>query len=168
VFRLHQPIRSALALVLMPAAVWSGIQAPECVCSTGEHRFFCPHMMAAAVRPTTAACSTSTASSCCSHYTRHSCCIATASLHDATCRDAGMQSATSAPPCSHCTAVPNSTPMVLDRVEAPSTDHVEWFTPSSADDQATLAALVADDRVVPESDRLPLTDRVIVLCCLLI
>lgn len=155
-------IRAAVVAAMMPAAIWSGVQAPECVCSNGEHRFFCPHLLSVAGSNRDDASFVNTKASCCNWEKQPASCEAPKlqcqlGLHDV-----------ANPPCSHCVAVPNSTPSVVDRVEAPSMNHVEWFTPSTADDQATLAALVANDRARPASDRLPLTDRVIVLCCLLI
>ena len=164
-FHLPYYLRSAIAWALVPAALWSGVQAPECVCASGEHRFFCPKMLRRVFSESTAR--TEPKHACCAQKAvkQSPACRATASK-EGTC-PAGVGS-TASGPCSQCKAVPSSLAYVADGVQIPSTDWTTWLSAACTVDQAYLVARQADDHCLPASDRLPMTDRVIVLCCLLI
>jgi hypothetical protein len=144
---------------MMPAALWMSVQAPECECATGEHRFFCPHMLFGATK---SAATASTQHSCCHESAAESCCNGDVPTGP------GVQKSSSSAPCSDCQAVPSATATASDRVEAPAVEHTAWLALSPAVDQASLTLVLASDRFLPASDRLPMTDRVIVFCCLLI
>lgn len=162
VFHLPRLIRSAIAWAMMPAALWMGVQAPECECATGEHRFFCPHMLTAGFGTKKSVGSTSAQHLCCQKAATESCSNGVTASNTP-----GLHTSANGP-CNHCQAVPSSTTIVDDRVEAPTIDQTPWLSLSLALDQAPLSFLLASDRLLPASDRLPMTDRVIVLCCLLI
>ena len=173
---LHLPscIRTAIAWALMPAAFWSGVQAPECECASGEHRFFCPKMLGAGLGSEPVAQADSKLACCqrraSSEHPTKKCCAAAlanvASTNDAPRRTVAPSSSDG--PCGQCKAVPSSPLRITDRVEAPLADWTAGQPTIFADDHAALLALQADRRSLPPSDRLPMTDRVIVLCCLLI
>ena len=166
-FALSHHLRSAIAWAMLPAALWSGMQVPECECASGEHRFFCLKMFAANAR----------AESPLRHEPKHDCCSRTstspspiccaAKTTDASRRLTGVQS-DSQVPCGQCKAIPNSPISTTDRVEAPPANWTAWLPLGVAADQAALIAVQSSDHCLPPSDRLPMTDRVIVLCCLLI
>lgn len=161
-FLLPRYLRVAVAWALMPAAVWSGVQAPECECSTGEHRFFCPHMLFGLKNP---AKSDETVA------TKHSCCHRAAAEADRS-KDvapsaSGLHRALTNP-CSRCKPVPSSTPTVTVRVDVPAHHDLAWLPATHLVDRASLVVMSANERALPASDRLPMTDRVINFCCLLI
>lgn len=167
VFYLPHSIRSAIVWAMMPAALWSGMQAPECECASGEHRFFCLKMFAAGAR----------AESPVRNESKHDCCAKTSPSPSPTCcaakgtddarRVTGVQSGSSVP-CGQCKAIPSSPISSTDRVEAPPADWTAWLPLGLNADQVSLIAAQGNDYCLPPSDRLPMTDRVIVLCCLLI
>jgi hypothetical protein len=155
---------------MIPAAVWSGIQAPECECATGEHRFFCPHMLAAIAGSTKGVADADSGDACRRQTVENSCCasaVPTSGATGPTSGATGLQNSSSGP-CGQCKAVPSSTSKAVDRLEAPQLEHTAWFAPSPESDQRLLQWTQANDLRLPASDRLPMTDRVILLCCLLI
>ena len=167
VFSLSHHVRSAIAWAMMPAALWSGMQAPECECASGEHRFFCLKMFAVGAPAESPA----------RNESKHDCCAETLPGPTPTCcaakttddsrRVTGVQSDSSVP-CGQCKAIPSSPISPTDRVEAPPADWTAWLPLGVNADQVSLIAAQGNDYCLPPSDRLPMTDRVIVLCCLLI
>lgn len=167
VFYLPHSIRSAIVWAMMPAALWSGMQAPECECASGEHRFYCLKMFAAGAP----------AESPVRNESKHDCCAQASPIPSPTCcaakttgdarRVSGVQSDSSVP-CGHCKAIPSSPISPTDRVEAPAADWTAWLPLGVNADQVSLIVSQGSDYRLPPSDRLPMTDRVIVLCCLLI
>lgn len=157
-FDLPRSIRSAIVWVMMPAALWMNAQAPECKCAACEHRSFCPHMIFGSKN--SFACSAKQRSCCRSSVRRSS------GADAAPIGGTGLQQASSGP-CCCCQAIPNSTVTVSDRVEAPAVQRAVWISFNQAVDQAPLTLALTRNRLSPVSDRLPMTDRVIVLCRLL-
>ena len=155
---------------MMPAALWSGVQAPECECASGEHRFFCLKMFAV-IAPAESPARIESQHDCCARTSPRpapTCCAAkTAKTTDDSRRVTGVQSDSSVP-CGQCKAIPSSPISPTDRVETPPADWTAWLPLSVNADQASLIAAQGNDYCLPPSDRLPMTDRVIVLCCLLI
>lgn len=160
-YSLPHYLRACIAWALMPAAFWSGMQAPECECRTGEHRFYCPYMLGVAANATPVE----------AKKPVHSCCHRTSAKHqsssDVATKQPGMHRSADSP-CGHCTAVPSSFSTVTNRVEVPNYEDVVWFALSLTVDQAGLGLALANHRPTPFSDRLPTTDCVVDLCRLLI
>jgi hypothetical protein len=151
----------------MPAAFWAGVQAPECECSTGEHRFFCPHHLLGLGSQPVGDSNLSNQSA--DQGPKHSCCRKAAVERTTVARTAHPAVGKSVSgPCSHCKAVPNSSPTKVVRVELPRDVQVAWYAPGLSTDQKALAELQANEHRRPPSDRLPTTDGVVDLCRLLI
>ncbi len=152
---------------MMPAALWAGMQAPECECESGAHRFYCLKMFAANTCAELPA-QNKHEQNCCSQSLpgpSRACCAAKTT--DAS-RNPTVVPSESQIPCGQCKAIPNSPISFTDRIEVPPADWTAWLPLGVAADQASLIAVQGSDRCLPPSDRLPMTDRVIVLCCLLI
>ena len=160
-------IRSVIVwFAMMPAALLAGMQLPECECATGEHRFFCTRMFEPTL-PATSAVQSGTKLSCCakqsSNQPKAAACCTAKSEAGGKC----LVSNTSSEPCSQCKAIPSSPTNILERVSVPAADWITWLPLGYSADQESLIALQGNERLLPASDRLPMTDRVIVLCCLL-
>ena len=148
----------------MPAAFWSGMQAPECECASGEHRFFCGHLFAA-FRSEPTATARSVSSCCATHGATVATCSAAESSSDGS---TGVSSSAVSGPCNSCRAIPSSPLQVGERSEALSQNQTEQLLSSLNQDQVSLALVLASECGLPASDLLPMTDRVIVFRRLLI
>ena len=164
VFSLAHSFRTAIVWIMMPAALWSGMQAPECECASGEHRFFCGNLFTAfRSEPTTTARSMP---SCCATHVA----TATASLAADSSPDgmSGVSSSAVTGPCNSCRAIPSSPLKIGDRSETPSQNRTDRLLSSMHADQISLALVLGSEYGLPSSDLLPMTDRVIVFRRLLI
>lgn len=165
-FSLAHSFRTAIVWIMMPAAFWSGLQAPECECASGEHRFFCGRLFAAFRSEPTVTTRSVSSSSCCA---THGATIATCSAADASpAGSSGVSSSAVSGPCNSCRAIPSSPLQVGERSEASSQNQTEQLLPSLNQDQVSLALILASEYGLPASDLLPMTDRVIVFRRLLI
>ena len=171
-WQLSRRIRSIIVYaVMMPGALWAGVQAPECECASGEHRFFCPMMIGAPrsiSSKTLAAHGIEPRRSCCTRLSPSSTPLRSCCASKAISSASSTLNVSSPQSCGQCRAIPHQPPVLGDRVDAPSLQQEASLQLSNASDQVSLAQRFANSYRTPPSDRLPKTDRVIVLCCLLI
>lgn len=167
VFFLTHTLRAAIVWIMMPAALWSGMQVPECVCESGEHRFFCGKMFGATNTAMSAAPKKSP-TSCCDasrgQERSRSCCSNKAVADDSS----GVASSATAKPCGRCEAVPNAPLKSVERVKVPAPEQTVCLLLSPSLDAALSALHTSRDFDRPFTDQLPVTDRVIAFRRLLI
>jgi hypothetical protein len=173
VFALPYYLRAAIAWGLIPLAFWSGVQAPLCQCASGEHHFFCPKLLGLETRSERVASAqpgkNSSEKSCCAKRStpapaEPSCCATKGKPAE---NADGVQTAP-ARPCGECQSIPASPLGLTNLVEIPSADCTIRSTVESSGDEIALLVRQGNMILLPASDRLPMTDRVIVLCQLLI
>jgi hypothetical protein len=173
VFALPYYLRAAIAWGLIPLAFLSGVQAPLCRCASGEHRLFCPKLLGLETKSepvaTAHAGRDSSRKSCCAKRStpspaEPSCC---ANSGKPTGNADGIHTAP-AVPCGECVSIPPSPPGLTKQVEAPTAEWTIGSTIDSSGDEIALLVRQGSMILLPASDRLPMTDRVIVLCQLLI
>ena len=154
-------IRAAITWVMMPLALWSGLQAPECECTNGEHRFFCSRMLAA-VRPAIGTAKVAP---------QHLCCSPTALKADEAKADSGqsgLRSTSESGPCGHCKAIISS-PLATGQVVAlPSLERSTWLPVNLVLTDANSVLSYRHNGRLQPSECWPSADRVIVYCSLLI
>ena len=166
---LPRRIRSAIVwLFMMPAALWAGLQAPECECATGEHRYFCPRMFGATT-PVASSALPKPPKNCCSKSAeKQARVVSYCAASKATPRGSSGMRADLSEPCSQCKAVPSSPLVLSDSVKVPTAEHTAWLPLSSTNEQVSHTRNLANALRSLASDQLPTIDRVVVQCRLLI
>jgi hypothetical protein len=96
---------------MMPLALWAGIQAPECECPDGTHRFFCTSALEGGSPRPLSGVKTAGAG-------RRSCCMG------GRVADRAAESGAHAP-CKHCRTVPRASFMAIPGPAAPTGDDIE-------------------------------------------